>query len=189
MFERDNQTGGRVRSAYVHDKRVFDVESDAGTFTEDDWCLKDAIRVVGLKQQKVVSHSRVAVWDGVDFLVSYDYAHGPRSSRWWTAPHWLWRYDSALPKLLRMVQSSAERFSKFAVFQPFLNLPKRLAVSSLHQETSASAASFPAYKSINAKLVKEVIRPWSRFEIAQDLQFESALSSLLALRSAPQSKI
>ena len=36
VFEADDQIGGRVRSAFVHNELAFDVEFSAATFKEDD---------------------------------------------------------------------------------------------------------------------------------------------------------
>ena len=69
VFDSKDQVGGRIRSAHIHNELGYDVESGAAAFTEDDWCLNEAMREVGLKP---VPHSRsdyhTSVWDGNDFL-------------------------------------------------------------------------------------------------------------------------
>lgn len=185
VFEADDQVGGRVRSAHVHDEPAFDVEVGAATFTEDDWCLKEAMQEVGLKSV-VRSHSNyhTGVWDCKDLLLSYSKEHKPLSSACWQSPKWLWRYGSSLCKVQDMIKGSADGFSSFAVFHPFLNLFEKLKRSFSSQEISSFAAPYLESCGVSAKLVNEVVRAESRYRHARDLDQVNVLSSLLALRSS-----
>ena len=184
VFEAGDQVGGRVRSAYVHDEPAFDVEVGSATFTEDDWCLKDAMQEVGLKSVvRLRSAYHTAVWDGNEMLVSYRESDKPLSNAAWRSPQWLWRYGLSLFKVYGMIKQTAEDFSSFAVFHPFLNLSKKLQESFASQEVLPSAASVFDSSRINTKLVDEIIRAESRYRYARDLDQVNLLSSLLALRS------
>ena len=190
VFDSEDQVGGRIRSAHIHNQPGYDVESGAAAFTEDDWCLKEAMREVGLKP---VSHSRpdyhTGVWDGNDFLVRYDNRDKPLSGTWWQSPKWLWRYGSSLPKVQETIKRSAERFSSFAVFHPFLKLSERLGQSFSHHEVSLSASSFFENNRASAKLINEIVRAVNRNWHGRDLHQVNVLSSMLALRSAPDGSI
>ena len=184
VFEADKQVGGRVRSAYVHNEPAFDVEVGAATFAETDWCLKDAMQEVGLKPAvRSRSAYHTAVWDGNEVLVSYRESGKPLSGAIWQSPKWLWRYGSSLSKIHGMIKRSANNFSSFAVFHPFLNLFEKLKESFSSEEVSLSAASFFESNHVSAKLVNEIIRAESRYRHARDLEQVNLLSSLLALRS------
>ena len=190
VFDSEDQVGGRIRSAHVHDEPGYDVESGAAAFTEDDWCMKEAMREVGLKP---VQHSRpdyhTGVWDGNEFLVRYDNSDKPLSGTWWQLPNWLWRYGSSLSKIQEMIKRSAERFSSFAVFHPFLKLSERLGESFSLQEVSLSASSCFENNGASAKLINEIVRAETRNRHARDLHQVNVLSSTLALRSAPDVSI
>ena len=190
VFDSEDQVGGRIRSAHVHDEPGYDVESGAAAFTEDDWCMKEAMREVGLKP---VQHSRpdyhTGVWDGNEFLVRYDNSDKPLSGTWWRLPNWLWRYGSSLSKIQEMIKRSAERFSSFAVFHPFLKLSERLGESFSLQEVSLSASSCFENNGASAKLINEIVRAETRNRHARDLDQVNVLSSTLALRSAPDVSI
>ena len=190
VFDSEDKVGGRIRSAHIHNEPGYDVESGASAFTEDDWCLKEAMREVGLKP---VSHSRAdyhtGIWDGNDFLVRYDNSDKPLSSTWWWSPKWLWRYGSSLPKVQEMVKSSAESFSSFAGFHSFLKLSERLAKSFSRPEVLLSASAFFENNQVSAKVIDEIVRGESRSRHARDLDQVNVLSSMLALRSAPDLSI
>jgi len=49
VFDNENHVGGRIRNAHVCEEPGYDVESGATAFSEDDWCLKEAMQEVGLK--------------------------------------------------------------------------------------------------------------------------------------------
>jgi len=186
VFEAETQVGGRVRSAHVHNEPAFDVEVGAATFTEDDWCLKEAMQEVGLKPAvRSRSGYRAGVWDGSRLLMSYSETDKPLSGAYWRSPKWLWRYGSSLSKIHEMIKESAVSFSSFAVFHPFLKLSEKLKESFPSQEFSSSAARFFESCRISAKLVNEIMRTQSRYRHARELDQVNVLSSLLALRSAP----
>lgn len=190
VFDSEDQVGGRIRSAHIHNEPGYDVESGAAAFTEDDWCLKEAMREVGLKP---VPHSRsdyhTGVWNGNDFLVRYDNSDKPLSGTWWPSPKWWWRYGSSLSKVQEMIKRSAESFSSFAVFHPFLKLSEKLGKSFSRQEVSLSASSFFENNRASAKLIDEIVRAESRNRHARDLHQVNVLSSILALRSVPDVSI
>lgn len=192
VFEAENQVGGRVRSAHVHNEPACDVEVGAAVFTEDDWCLKAAMQEVGLKPAvRSRSEYRTGVWDGSRLLMSYGETDEPLSGAYWQSPKWLWRYGSSLFKIHGMIKKSASRFSSFAIFYPFLELSKKLKKSFPSQDFSSSAARFfqscRFFEScrLSAKVVNEIIRTQSRYRHARELEQVNVLSSLLALRSAP----
>lgn len=186
VFDSEEQVGGRIRSAYVHNKSAFNVECGAATFTDDDWCIKEAMREVGLKPTRSTLNDDVGVWDGHDLLVSYGDKDKPLSGTWWQSPKWLWRYGLSLSKVQEMIVKNAESFSSLAALQPFLRLSEELEESFSRQDVSESASSFLEKTDVNVKLVNEVIRAESRYRHAYDLHQVNTLSSLLALRSAPE---
>lgn len=83
-----------------------------------------------------------------------------------------------------MINRSAEGFSSFAVFHPFLKLSEKLGESFSRQELSLSASSFFENNQASAKLVDEIVRAESRNRHARELHQVNVLSSMLALRSA-----
>ena len=88
-----------------------------------------------------------------------------------------------------MIKRSAESFSSFAVFHPFLKLSEKLGKSFSHQEISLSASSFFENNRASAKFIDEIVRAESRSRHARDLHQVNVLSSMLALRSAPDVSI
>ena len=184
VFEAGDQVGGRIRSANVHNELTFDIEVGSAAFTEHDWCLKDAMQEVGLKpiiRSRSACHT--AAWDGNEMLVSYRESNKPLSSAAWQSPQWLWRYGFSLSKVYGMIKRTAEDFSSFALFHPFLDLSEKLRKSFSSQAILPSAASFFDNSRINTKLINEVIRAETRYRYARDLDQVNLLSSLLALRS------
>ena len=183
VFEADDQVGGPVRSACVHNEPAFDVEVGSATFKEDDWCLKDATQIVGLKPVvRSRSGYRTAVWNGNELLVSYSERDKPVSGPRWPVVEWAWRYGNSYYHIPGMIRNSAHDFSSFAIFHPFLYLSEGSRDSFSSQEVSASAASFIESRGINTTLVNEIIRAESRYRYARDLDQVNLLSSLLALR-------
>ena len=165
VFEADDQVGGRVRSAYVHNEPAFDVEVGAAIFTDDDWCLEDAMQEVGLKPI-VLSRSahQTAVWDGKKVRVGYTES------------------GLSLPKIYGMIKRTAENFASFALFHPFLNSSEKLKKSFLSQEVSPSAASlFLESSRINSKFFDEILRAESRYRYTRDLDHVNGPSSLFAI--------
>lgn len=72
VFEADDQVGGRIRSAYVHNEPDLDVEVGAATFADDDWCLEHAMQEVGLKPiLPSRSTHQTAIWNGNEVRVTY----------------------------------------------------------------------------------------------------------------------
>lgn len=190
VFDSEDQVGGRIRSAHPYNEPSYIVESGAAAFTEDDWCLKEAMREVGLKP---APHSRsdhhTGVWDGNEFFVRYDNSDEPLSGTWWRRPKWAWRYGSSLSEVQEMIKRSTERFSSFVVFHTFLKLSEKLEKSFSRQEVSLSAFSFFKDNGASAKVIDEIVRPGSRNRHARDLHQVNVLSSMLALRSAPDVSI
>lgn len=186
VFDSEDQVGGRIRSAYIHNERSYDVECGAAVFTEDDWCLKEAMQEVGLKP---APHSRseyhTVVWDGNDWLVKYGHRDNPLLSAWWRSPKWLWRYGSSLSTIQDRIKKSAQSFSSFAIFHPFLNLLQKLEETFSREEVLTSASSFFESNRVNVNLVNEIVRAEIRNRHGRDLHQVNVLSSMLALRSAP----
>ena len=144
------------------------------------------MREVGLKPVSCSrSDNHAGVWDGYDFLVSYDNSDKPLSGAWWRSTKWLWRYSSSLSKVQAIIKRCAKSFSSFAVFHPFLKLSEKFEKSFSHQEVSSSASSFFENDRASVKLIDEIVRAESRNRHARDLHQVNVLSSMLALRSAP----
>ena len=60
-----------------------DIEVGAVAFSEEDWCLVQAMEEVGLKHASDGNDKKhVGVWDGDDFIVLSSLDHGSKS-RWW----------------------------------------------------------------------------------------------------------
>ena len=186
VFEAEDCVGGRIQSAHINNEIVDDIESGAATFSEKDWCLRDAIQEVGLKTVTDWSQDQsTGVWDGHDFLVSYDKDDEPTRATW-RSPQWLWRYGSSLPSLQGLIQKYAEKFASFARYRAFTNLPGRLAEHFTQKELISSATWFFEEKKISDRLVGEIIRAETRHQNARDLDEVNPLSSLLALRAEIQ---
>jgi hypothetical protein len=127
VFEVDDQVGGRIRSAYVFGEPRFDVEIGAFAFTEDDWCLNEAMQEVGLRRDvHVPPRHNIGVCDGNNFIMSCSDKDKPLTRTLWQSLKWRWRYGLSLTKIHAMIQGIADRFSSFAVSHLLLDLPERL---------------------------------------------------------------
>ncbi|KAL9113235.1 MAG: hypothetical protein Q9227_002570 [Pyrenula ochraceoflavens] len=188
VFESEDQVGGRIRSAPIHDIPLMDVECGAMAFFEDDWCIREAMQDLGLKKIHSRRHSnpggRTGVWDGSNLLVSYDNSDNPLAKQWWKSPKWLWRYGTSLSNVQKMVAHKAKSFSMFAV-GPHLSILEELRNLFSPQDVLSSAFSFFENERVNTRLVNEIIRAASRDQYARDLSDTNVLSSVLALRTNP----
>ncbi|KAK3173143.1 hypothetical protein OEA41_006472 [Lepraria neglecta] len=69
-----------------------DIEIGAVGFSEEDWCLVQAMEEVGLKHASDGNDKKhVGVWDGDDYIVLSSLDNGS-TSRWWQSVKSLWRY-------------------------------------------------------------------------------------------------
>lgn len=191
VYEAKDRVGGRIKSVQVHDTSGKIVEAGAVSFSDDDWCLKEAMQEVGLKPAyKRQSNHRTGVWDGNDFLISYQDDEAPGTGSWRDSLRWFWKYGRAPSQLQSMVLVAFENFHTFAMFQSFRNLVEAIHERFLDDEVSQTAWEyFLNSRQLTAKFVNEVIRASTRHYASLDLHDVNALSALAASKSIPSISI
>ena len=87
---------GRIRSIRLHNELGLFVESGVDSFSENDWCLDDAMQEVGLESvTRTTLHHSTGVWDGEHFPIQPESDRKNTNSPEWPSLKWLWRYGIA----------------------------------------------------------------------------------------------
>lgn len=185
VYEADSMVGGRIKSVQVHGDSATFVEAGAVNFSEDDWCLHEAMQEVGLKPAKnMMPHHRTGIWDGQDFPLVYPSEQSPGVARsWWDSVKWWKRYGFALWQLQSMVKETTEKFESFALYQALRYLKKEIRRHDLDKEVANTLDPFLRTRHLPLKLIDEVLRAEARHRTSQDLEKMNALSALIAQNS------
>ena len=191
VYEAKGRVGGRIKSVKLRDKSGVIVEVGARSLYDDDWCLKEAMREVGLKPEyrRQFNH-RTSVWDGNDFLISYEDDKGPGTGSWRDSLKWVWIYGRSPSQLQSMVKATFDKFSAFAMFQPFRNPEETIHRHSLDEEVARNASGyFSNSPHLTANFINEVIRANARHYASQDLHNVNVLSALASSKRVPMISI
>ena len=185
VFEEEVRADFWIKSAHVYGELFKDIDVGAVAFSEEDWCLVQAMEEVRLKPASDGNDKKhVVAWDGDDFIVLSSLNNGS-TSRWWQSVKLLWRYGMSPFRTQPVFQTVFEKMRSFAMYQLYRNLQESLHRRSLDSEISVSAVTFfSKSRLITNKFINEVIRPGTRHAFSQDLEDANALSALIALREA-----
>ena len=187
VFETENRVGGRIKSVGVHDEPWQVVEAGAVDFSEDDWCISEAMREVGLKSRKTrINHLRTGIWDGEDFLVEYQDEEEAKDS-WWRSLKWLWRYGWSAHRFEELAKATEGKYRP--LFEHYFRAPQNEVLQAGLKSAFWSARGLVNSKSLQTNYVDEVIRPKTRHQHARDVDEANGLSAQLALDRTPHKAI
>ena len=122
VFEAEARVSSSIKSVHMDGELFKDIEVGAFAFSEEDWCLMQAMEEVGLKHASHVNDKKhVGVWDGDDFIVISSLDDGS-TSHWWQSAKSLWRYGMSPFRIQCVFQTLFEKMRSFAIYQLFRNL-------------------------------------------------------------------
>ena len=195
VFERASASGGQVASVQIpgpNDK----LETGASAFAEDDWCVNELIRSVGLRTVATLQPSwqdpkSIGVWDGRNSFLCLDNHDRSFLGSWWQSARLLWKYGPSPVKLHWQIKATMKRLHDLGRFSTDMRDLQRDLESLGLLEAAHNSASYNMThpERYSAHFINDIVRSRLRHRYNRDIDDVNALSAIAAMRTAQSQRI
>jgi prenylcysteine oxidase/farnesylcysteine lyase len=187
VFEAQSRIGGRLGYTDRMEPSPFVLNVGTLSFTEQDWCINEAIRSVGLSTSPTPLQGSLGIWNGKEFINKQDpdYDH----SSWWNLGKMIWRYGMSSWILQQAMEQDLDKWQKFHSYSTFTSISQKFDKIGFIRNVQQSADIYLQNLNISELFRKEAVEPMIRFRSHRNLSEVLALEMLLAISNRRRQRV
>ena len=176
VFESQTTTGGRIHISNLYGSARNPIELGARSYTDDDWCMRNAVREVGLQGSLLKNLTSFGVFNGHEFILQDD--RGEKS--WWDRAWAFWKYGFSPSRFQSAVAEATKQF------QPFASSNFERLVWALEPIKKYLTSADVYFKSIGIsdRFMHDIVEPAARSFTGRNLGEQTALELLISMKDA-----